>query len=587
MRFNLAAAAAAAACIFACIAATNAQFPAFMQLVQLEDLSAARKDMAVAFTNMSGTDFNVLEEHVMFAGGDYSFSGCSVASAVDLYISVNKGRPMRAAQQPPNISLARANLAGTGLTWPISGTTGRRTPGYFAFAGGLSCLPGPYKPVNNIDIYWYNKGQWALSSSFTLSVPRNWMSATTFCTTAYTGGLGKKPICRFMFAGGQTTGNGYSNVVDVLDASACATSGSSLDPAVCMTMNPAGQALTMVTARGSLAVASFMGAAMFAGGKIETRPPGIAQPIPFQTTDYYMSASALAPPLDLLTFNLSSARFDLAGLGFDIANSGGQQQALFAGGTNADLTSSAAVDAYLFSGAQQQQFSFQMSQPRSRPVLGQLGNRYAVVAGGSACPEWQPNTANTGFEQYCCGSPAIDVFDLQGAWPTPLQPSTWTGQLPQQPADTCTFTQGGCGVCDLSGASMDGWFMMAGGQWSINATDPAKNEQPLASVYALQYSPTPDPVNPTPGGVTPDSSSPAGMNPAATALVIIFFLTWGGNMFGVYYYCSQNGQRFLPPPIASPFVVAFFLHGFVWIWLIKYYAKGKTSGSAAFHATLL
>ena len=100
----------------------------------------------------------------MFAGGDFARTGCSVANTVDLYvrarlalpthtfcnlflncfatllfsidfsisqfvnfdksieiinlatcnryISVNKGRPMRAAQQPPNISVARANLAG-------------------------------------------------------------------------------------------------------------------------------------------------------------------------------------------------------------------------------------------------------------------------------------------------------------------------------------------------------------------------------------------------------------------------------------------------------------------------------------------
>ena len=102
-----------------------------------------------------------------------------------------------------------------------------------------------------------------------------------------------------------------------------------------------------------------------------------------------------------------------------------------------------------------------------------------------------------------------------------------------------SLVQGGCGVCDLSGASMDGWcgmagikpqtpnpstkpkpqtqipnpnpkprtlnpqtctdnrFMMAGGQWSINATDPAKNEQPLASVYALQYAPFTSIYSPT------------------------------------------------------------------------------------------
>jgi hypothetical protein len=38
--------------------------------------------------------------------------GISNLTTCNRYISVNKGRPMRAAQQPPNISLARANLAG-------------------------------------------------------------------------------------------------------------------------------------------------------------------------------------------------------------------------------------------------------------------------------------------------------------------------------------------------------------------------------------------------------------------------------------------------------------------------------------------
>jgi hypothetical protein len=83
-------------------------------------------------------------------------------------------------------------------------------------------------------------------------------------------------------------------------------------------------------------------------------------------------------------------------------------------------------------------------------------------------------------------------------------------------------------------------------------------------------------------------------NGAVTAVVIIFFLTWGGNMFGVYFYCRENGLNFLPSTaslptsfIQSPLVVAFFVHGFVWIWLIKYYSKGKSAGTAAFHATLL
>jgi hypothetical protein len=50
-------------------------------------------------------------------------------------------------------------------------------------------------------------------------------------------------------------------------------------------------------------------------------------------------------------------RFDLAGIGFDIAGSGGQQQALFAGGTNQDLSVSDAVDAFLFAGTNTQQYA--------------------------------------------------------------------------------------------------------------------------------------------------------------------------------------------------------------------------------------
>jgi len=52
-----------------------------------------------------------------------------------------------------------------------------------------------------------------------------------------------------------------------------------------------------------------------------------------------------------------SHRFDLAGIGFDIAGSGGQQQALFAGGTNQDLSVSDAVDAFLFAGTNTQQYA--------------------------------------------------------------------------------------------------------------------------------------------------------------------------------------------------------------------------------------
>ena len=79
-----------------------------------------------------------------------------------------------------------------------------------------------------------------------------------------------------------------------------------------------------------------------------------------------------------------------------------------------------------------------------------------------------------------------------------------------------------------------------------------------------------------------------------TAAVVIFFLTWGGNLFGVYFYCRENGLNFYPTTVnlpntfvQSPLVLAFLIHGFVWIWLIKVYSKGKASGSTAFHATLL
>ena len=166
-----------------------------------------------------------------------------------------------------------------------------------------------------------------------LSSGRNWMSATTFCTLTRSGGSKATPVCRFMFAGGQGANNQYSNVVDILDASRC-YNGPSNDPNLCMGMTAS---IVMNIARGSLAVASFIGsgsvgggAAMFAGGRTETtdRPP---LPIPWGISDFYVSASATSPILDLLYFNLSVPRFDLAGVGFDISGTG-KQQALFAGG---------------------------------------------------------------------------------------------------------------------------------------------------------------------------------------------------------------------------------------------------------------
>jgi hypothetical protein len=131
--------------------------------------------------------------------------------------------------------------------------------------------------------------------------------------------------------------------------------------------------------------------------------------------------------------------------------------------------------------------------PRTRPQLGQLGNRYAVVAAGSACHEWQPvdpNKPSLGIQQICCGSANIDVFDLQGASST-NPPQAFLGLLPQQDGGSCSFqqassklttdnefhlilVQGGsnCGMCDMASASVDGWFLMAGGQFSLNASDP-------------------------------------------------------------------------------------------------------------------
>ena len=325
----------------------------------------------------------------MFAGGDYSRAGCSVSEVTDLYISLQKQQPLRVTLPTPNISQPRANLAGnrshlhlslkqalirraagTGLSWPVNPSTGLRQPGYFAFAGGLTCTQGgKYPPSDVIDIFWYDKSKestsvspWTLaafdlSKSIKLSSPRNWMSATTFCTLAKTGGSAAVPLCRFMFAGGQGDGNQYSNVVHILDASACYTSqGLSADPNTCMQMGPS---INMAIARGSLAVASFLGAgnigggaAMFAGGKTEVKTAlGNTVPVTWATSDYYISASATSPILDLAWFNLSVPRFDLAGVGFDISGSGGKQQALFAGGTTSDLQTSNVVDSYLFGSA--------------------------------------------------------------------------------------------------------------------------------------------------------------------------------------------------------------------------------------------
>lgn len=188
-----------------------------------------------------------------------------------------------------------------------------------------------------------------------------------------------------MFAGGQLDGNTYSSTVDVLDASACYGGAYyAADPSTCMVM---GSPLTMTTARSSLSVASFVGsgnvgggAAMFAGGKTEVRDTSGKNwiPVPWATSDYYISAGGSGPITDLAWFNLSTPRFDLAGIGFDIYGSGGKQQALFAGGSYADKSTSDVVDAFTFDGAIPDVYTLQMSQSRTRPQLGQLGNRFAI-----------------------------------------------------------------------------------------------------------------------------------------------------------------------------------------------------------------
>ncbi len=74
--------------------------------------SQARKDMASAFVNMSFYRKGEMREEVMFAGGDYARTGCSVSEVTDLYISVQKQTPMRLVVPIANLSQARANLAG-------------------------------------------------------------------------------------------------------------------------------------------------------------------------------------------------------------------------------------------------------------------------------------------------------------------------------------------------------------------------------------------------------------------------------------------------------------------------------------------
>ena len=193
----------------------------------------------------------------MFAGGDYAGSGCSVHFLPQLYtqtsVSILKlglrshrfvrerakaaaharyqtlfklkpgpSQPCRcpwrnAAQRRATEILFSFPHAGAGLSWPVNPSNGLRQPGYFAFAGGLTCTGNNYRVSDVVDIFWYNPdvaetgsvSPWTLATMPPLSTPRNWMSATSFCTLTRSGGTSPTPVCRFMFAGGQTTRNQY------------------------------------------------------------------------------------------------------------------------------------------------------------------------------------------------------------------------------------------------------------------------------------------------------------------------------------------------------------------------------------------
>jgi hypothetical protein len=147
---------------------------------------------------------------------------------------------MRVTKSYSNLSQARANLAGAlgaaprnrhvteilfsfphagaGLSWPVTPSTVLRQPGYFAFAGGLTCVGSSYRPSDVVDIFWYDPdvaetssvSPWTLATMQPLSSPRIGMSATSFCTLTRSGGTAPTPVCRFMFAGGQLKGNVYA-----------------------------------------------------------------------------------------------------------------------------------------------------------------------------------------------------------------------------------------------------------------------------------------------------------------------------------------------------------------------------------------
>ncbi len=107
---------------------------------------------------------------------------------------------------------------GAGLSWPVNPSNGLRQPGYFAFAGGLTCRGNTYNPSSVVDIFWYDPdvgessaiSPWTLAVMQPLTYARNWMSATSLCTLIRSGSTTPTPACRFMFAGGQMRSNVYA-----------------------------------------------------------------------------------------------------------------------------------------------------------------------------------------------------------------------------------------------------------------------------------------------------------------------------------------------------------------------------------------
>jgi len=82
-----------------------------------------------------------------------------------------------------------------------------------------------------------------------------------------------------------------------------------------------------------------------------------------------------------------------------------------------------------------------MSVPRTRPQLGQLGNRYAVVTAGSTCAEWQPVNPDRpaqGSNSSAAVPPTSIFLTFEGA--SSINPAqAFLGLLPQQDGGSCSF----------------------------------------------------------------------------------------------------------------------------------------------------